>query len=363
MAQTTNPLKRAGRIAFAPRRAMLSRAQTRTCKPTTTMKSTSNRIQRQQPAPSPRRRFLKTVLQLTAGVAVGPVISRPWAAQANASGFPGTLCLFSKHLPDADWTRLGQLIKQLGLASVDLTVRPGGHVLPARVAEDLPKAVATLRAAGVSVPMISTGLVSAQEPAALPTLQTAGKLGIPFCKPGYWKYALTDVRAELAKFATEFRALATLAKQHNVQLGFHNHEGNLGAPLWDVASVIDGLDATSAGYYFDVRHAVVEGGGAGWKIAFNLIAPRLKMIAVKDFYWEKTAKGWRIINCPLGEGMVDWTAYFKLLRQANFAGPLSLHLEYEIKGATKAAIEENTLVAAQRDLAFLQARLKEVYGA
>ncbi|HYE72671.1 MAG TPA: sugar phosphate isomerase/epimerase family protein, partial [Blastocatellia bacterium] len=195
-----------------------------------------------------------------------------------------------------------------------------------------------------------------------PILQAAGKLQIPFCKPGYWKYQFTDVRREVEKFAGEFRALAELAKQSGVQLGFHNHADYLGAPLWDVANVIDALDAKTVGYYFDVRHAVVEGGGAGWKIAFNLIAPRLKMIAVKDFYWEKTARGWRVINCPLGQGMVDWKAYCKLLKQVNFHGPVSLHLEYEIAGTTKAAQEENTLVAAQRDLEFVKTQLKEAYA-
>jgi sugar phosphate isomerase/epimerase len=303
-----------------------------------------------------RRDFLKLASATTCAMALGlpPIAS---------AGFAGTICFFSKHLPQLDWRQLAQAVKKLGCGGVDLTVRPGGHVLPERAAEDLPKAVAAIRAEGVSVPMITTGMLSANDPTAKPILQTAGKLSIPFCKPGYWKYQFADVRHELEKFAGEFRSLAELAGQSGVQLGFHNHADYLGAPLWDVASVIDKLDTKTAGYYFDVRHAVVEGGGAGWKIAFNLIAPRLKMIAVKDFYWEKTSKGWQVINCPLGAGMVDWKAYFKLLRQANFAGPISLHLEYEIAGATAAAQQENTLAAAQQDLTFLQARLKEAFTA
>lgn len=259
------------------------------------------------------------------------------------------------------WQQLSQAVKKLGFGGVDLTVRPGGHVLPERAAEDLPKAVAAIKAEGVSVPMISTGLTSPSEPTAKPILSTAGKLGIPFFKPGYYKYEFKDVRRELEKFGVDFAGLIELSKQTGVQCGFHNHEGNLGAPLWDVATVIDRLDPKWAGYYFDVRHAVVEGGGAGWKIATNLVAPRLKMIAVKDFYWEKSSKGWRIQNCPLGEGMVDWKQYFKLLRQANFHGPISLHLEYEIAGASAAAKEENTIAAAQRDLEFLKARISEAY--
>ncbi|MBI1764185.1 MAG: sugar phosphate isomerase/epimerase [Acidobacteria bacterium] len=306
-----------------------------------------------------RRDFLK--LASSAAVSSAILTDRTTQAAVTETGFKGQVILFSKHLPQLDCAQLAHAVKTLGFAGVDLTVRPGGHVLPERVTEDLPKAVATIRAAELSVPMITTGLVSASEPTAKPILSAAGKAGIPFLKPGYWKYQFSDVRQELAKFAAEFRGLVELAKQNGVQLGFHNHEGNLGGPLLDVVNTIDTLDAKSAGYYFDVRHAVVEGGGAGWKIAFNLIAPRLKMIAVKDFYWEKTAKGWKIINCPLGAGMVDWQAYFKLLQQANFAGPISLHLEYEIGGATKAAVEENTLAAAQRDLAFVQARLKEAY--
>lgn len=299
-----------------------------------------------------RRDFLKSASAFAATSAL----------PAAANGFNGTFCFFSKHLPMLDWQSLAKAVKKLGLGGVDLTVRPGGHVLPERAAEDLPKAVAAIRGEGLAVPMITTGLTSGSDATAKPILLTAGKLAIPYFKPGYYKYQFADVRKELEKFGQDFRSLIEVGKQSGVQCGFHNHEGYLGAPLWDAATVIDQLDPKWAGYYFDVRHAVVEGGGAGWKIAFNLIAPRLKMIAVKDSYWEKTSKGWRQVNCPLGEGQVDWKAYCKLLRQANFHGPISLHLEYEIKGATPAALEENTLAAAQRDRAFLQARLQEAYA-
>ena len=50
------------------------------------------------------------------------------------------------------------------------------------------------------------------------------------------------------------------------------------------------------------------------------------MVAVKDCLWVKSPKGWEIENCPLGEGLVDWTFVGKALRDAAFAGPISLHL-------------------------------------
>ncbi|MBO0720922.1 MAG: sugar phosphate isomerase/epimerase [Blastocatellia bacterium] len=295
-----------------------------------------------------RREFLKSASAFAAASAFQD------AAQQTGP----SVCFFSKHLPKMDVSTLARAVKKLGFNGVDLTVRPEGHVIPERAADELPRAVEAIRAEGMSVPMITTALTSASDPAARAILSIAGKLSIPYFKPGYYKYSFIDVRRELEKAMKDFRSLIDLSSQYGVQAGFHNHEANVGESLWDVASTIDQLDPKWAGYYFDVRHAVCEGGAAGWKIAFNLIAPRLKMIAVKDFYWGKTSKGWQQINCPLGEGMVDWKTYCKLLRKADFHGPISLHLEYEIPGETTAVIEEKTLAAASRDLKFLKTQLE-----
>jgi sugar phosphate isomerase/epimerase len=261
------------------------------------------------------------------------------------------------------WGRLAKSIKRLGFDGVDLTVRKEqGHVMPERVTEDLPKAFAAFQDEGVDVPMITTSLTSADDPAARPILATAGKLGIPYFKAGYYRYKLIDVEKELAEAGKQFRGLAELAQQCGIQVGYHNHEEYIGAPVWDIARVIEPLDPKWAGYYFDPRHAVAEGGVGGWKIATNLVSRRLKMVAVKDFYWGKTArKGWEDVNCPLGQGMVDWKYFFKAMAYAGFQGPISLHLEYDIPGATPAAKEENTLAAAARDLEFLRARVREAY--
>ena len=288
---------------------------------------------------------------------------------AEASGSPpgaaytGTLCLFSKPLPAMDWRRLGQAAKSVGFGGIDLTVRRGGHVQPERAAEDLPKAVAAIREEGLDVPMITTELTSADDPAARAILSTAAKLSIPFFKPGYYQYKMVNVRRELEPAASQFRGLVSLSKQYGIQAGYHNHEEYVGAPVWDMASVIDTLDPQWAGFYFDARHAVAEGGVGGWKIATNLVMPRLKMVATKDFRWEKTATGWTARNCPLGEGMVDWKYFANALAAGGFQGPISLHLEYDVAGESTAAREENIVAALQRDLQFLKTRLRESYGA
>jgi sugar phosphate isomerase/epimerase len=122
----------------------------------------------------------------------------------------------------------------------------------------------------------------------------------------------------------------------------------------DIAPAIDKLDPQWAGYYFDPSHAFAEGGGGAWKTATNLVLPRLKMVALKDCVWKKAEKGWTIENCPLGEGMVDWFWTGAAIRRANFSGPISIHVEYEIDGATPAERTRRTIEAARRDLTVAQ---------
>ena len=282
------------------------------------------------------------MLAVTAQAAIaGAIAGTPATAQPRRE-----FCLFSKHLPELAWSDLGKAVKESGFEGVDLTVRAGGHVLPERASDDLPKAIDAITSHGLKVPMITTELTSASAPAARPLLMAAAKSGVKYFKTGYWRYsASSDVRAQVAATGKALAELAVLAAECGIEMGFHNHQAYIGAALWDIAPSMDRLDPRWAGYYFDPRHAVAEGGGGSWKAATYLVAPRLKMVAIKDCQWTKGAKGWEVVNCPLGEGQVDWTFVGKALRDANFAGPISLHLEYEIPPGTR-----HTLDAAVRDL-------------
>jgi sugar phosphate isomerase/epimerase len=310
-----------------------------------------------------RNLLTRRTLIEAAGAAVASALAiRPASAGAESSTTVDSrpFCFFSKHLPDLSWTDLAAAIVDMGYDGIDLTVRTGGHVTPERATQDLPRAVEAIRAKGTGVRMITTGLTSASDPTARPILEAAGKAGIRLVKPGYWKYALEDVRAEIAAMIRDVTGLASLARDCGVELGVHNHTGNVGGGIWDIAPYIDTLDARTVGYYFDPRHALVEGGGIGWKTATLLVAPRLKMIAVKDFFWARQKGAWKIQDCPLGEGMVDWPWFAKAISQTRFAGPVSVHFEYEIPGATPDDVRRNTIAAGRRDLAFIRAQFDGV---
>src|SRR5690606_35269097 len=140
-------------------------------------------------------------------------------------------------------------------------------------------------------------------------------------KAGYYRFQFKDVRAELASAVKSFAALLDLASEDGVTFGYHNHSGIYdGPPSWDTLQRVEPLSREAAAYYFDIRHAVVEGGAAGWRLATHLVAPRLRMLAAKDFYWDRQADGrWRIVDCPLGEGVVNWPAFCAEIAKTSFA--------------------------------------------
>ncbi len=289
------------------------------------------------------------------------------AASATAVGATPerpTLCLFTKHIPTNGYKELARSLRDLGFDAADLTVRPRGHVLPENVERDLPKAVEALAAENVSVPMISTGLLSLQDPAARPTLYTAGRLKVPFFKLGYHRYrSFDDLDGYLASVKADVEGLAALARYAGVTGGFHNHSGAyVGSALWDHWWILRDINPEEVGFYFDPCHATIEGGSAGWEIGFHRIKDRLKMVACKDFSWQKQDGKWKSVMCPLGQGMVDYPRFFKLLAASGFSGPISLHVEYKIEAPTESQRLERELQAIERDYKYLRTQFETAFG-
>lgn len=326
-----------------------------------------------------RRDFLQATPVLAGALAASAGVSKTMpagkprggdhAAPAARGPFRGTLCLFSKPVPQLSWQELAENAKNAGFGGIDLTVRAGGHVLPERVIADLPRAVTAIRGVGLEVPMITTELLAAEDPAAEPIVSTASKLSIPFLKPGYYHYKFVNVLAELQEAGRRFRGLVELAGKHGVQVGYHNHDGYIGAPTWDMARVIEPLDSHSCGYYFDLSQATTEGGAGGWKIAANLVMPRLKMIAAKDFVWKQVGEHrWEAENVPLGQGMSHWKEFVQTLAQSDFHGPITIHEEYSIAGVSDSqgiALSREkvaeVMAAARTDLEYLKSLIHEAY--
>jgi sugar phosphate isomerase/epimerase len=253
---------------------------------------------------------------------------------------PGSpkICIFSKHLQWLNVADAARLAMDLGFDGIDLTVRKGGHIEPSRAAEDLPRAVETIRKAGLEVPMVTTDIVTAQSEHAGEILRTISSLGIRAYRWGGFRLDPSrSIPDQLEAARGPVRDLAALNSSHGVCAMYHIHSGAglLGASIWDLYLVLKGFDPDAVAVNFDIAHATIEGGLGGWRNSASLIAPFTRGIALKDFYWEKGADGaWQPRWCAIGDGMVNFTEYFRALG-AGFRGPIQLHFEYREMGGAE----------------------------
>ena len=283
---------------------------------------------------------------------------------------PGRLsvAIMSKFMQFLDLKEMSEAAAQIGFDGIDLCVRPGAHVLPERVEEDLPRAVAIMRKAGLQVPMITTDIVDAESPHAEPVLRTAGALGIGLYRWGGFTYNnQPGIISQLDALKPRVKGLDDLNRRHKVCAMYHTHsgQGQVGASIWDLWILLREFDPQSIAVNFDVGHATVEGGGGGWLHSARLILPLTRGLAIKDFSWGQDQNGkwvpkWR----PLGKGMVDFRLFLQILRSARFSGPVQMHFEYPLggveNGATVLTKERREVFAAMKtDLNTFRAWLRE----
>ena len=273
--------------------------------------------------------------------------------------------IFSKHLQFLDYKTTGEMAAEMGFSGVDLTVRPNGHVLPERVKTDLPLAVDAIRKSGINCKMITTTIQSINNPLDVDILETASAQNISFYRPDWFKYK-EGMRMEnsLLFYQQEIRKLSELNKKLGLIGCYQNHAGTrVGSSFWEVKKIIDTSDNKYFGTQYDVRHAMVEGGNS-WENGLKLLHGNIKVIVLKDFKWGKVNGKWEAINVPVGEGMVNFDYYFKLLKKYKLKPPVSLHLEYDLGGAEKGnrtiTVDKKVVFdAMKRDLMNVQKLWKE----
>lgn len=251
------------------------------------------------------------------------------AAASSGTGKLGTLHVFSKPLQFLSYDDCARMIAEAGFGGIDYTVRPAGHVLPEKVNDDLPRAVEAAKKAGLKVEMITTAITSAKDPATEPLLRTAAKLGVKVYRYGNFGFdEKLGVMGSLQKHRAAIKELAALNQSLGLHGAIQNHAGTrVGGPIWDLYEVLREEDPKWSGVQYDIRHAVAEG-GQSWPLALKLVAKWIRCVDLKDFRWDQKPGRATIENVPIGEGIVPYDAYFKLVRELGIQGPASFHFEY-----------------------------------
>lgn len=287
---------------------------------------------------SSRRRFIKHTVAASCAL--------PFAGICKKTLFQDTdpdkldVSIFSKHLQFLDFKETGQMAAELGFNGVDLTVRPKGHVLPEKVTTDLPNAIKSIKASGSICKMITTSIESVDNPHDLAIIKTAGQNGISYYRTHWYKYAEDkSMPQSISQYQNQIYELGELNKKHNIIGCYQNHAGTkVGASYWEIYKLLEKADPKFFGTQYDIRHATVDS-GYSWTNGLKLLHKRIKVIVLKDFKWGKVGNQWKALNVPIGEGMVDFKKYFKLLKSYGLNPPVTLHLEYPLGGAEKGKYE------------------------
>ena len=290
---------------------------------------------RKDPPRLSRRAFLtKTALAGSAiGLSAGVGVENSAAAEAGAA--PRFLIIgFSKPFQKLNAEETAELVTKVGWDGIECPVRAQGQIEPERATDELPRFVEVLRRHKLEIHQAATDITSMKTPHAETLLRTLARLGIRRFRLGHFTYGPEGWPPDrLKEIAPALRDIAAACKELGLQAGFHNHSGRqmVGAPVWDIFTLIRDLDPAHIGFCFDIGHATLEG-GLDWPVNARLAGPRLAAVVVKDFYWKKESSGWKDTWCPLGEGMVD-RSFFAWLKKTQYRGPICQHHEYPLGDA------------------------------
>jgi sugar phosphate isomerase/epimerase len=301
-----------------------------------------------------RRSFIKNTTLVTAAL---PLIHQNTFSSEYTNDSLPKIHIFSKHLQFLDYEAMAQKAKEIGFDGIDLTIRPQGHVLPEKVDVDLPKVVAAMKKVGFRPSLFCTAVEDAQKEIDKKLLETAAKYGFTHYRMNWYRFPSDQNMPEaIESFRKKMVGLSDLNKKLNLKGCYQNHAGvMLGGSVWEIWNILQGTNPQHMGVQYDIRHATVEG-GLNWPNGVKLLHSAIKTVVLKDFHWEKINGKWITKNVPLGEGMVDFKGYFKLLKQYKVDVPFCLHLEYpELGGANNGAFKitvepEVVYKAMKRDL-------------
>jgi sugar phosphate isomerase/epimerase len=274
------------------------------------------------------------------------------------------LVMFSKMLQEFSVAEASRRIRALGFDGVDLTVRAAGHVLPERVTQDLPQAVSAIKDQGLTVPMISTAITKAGDTSTEAILASAAHQNIRLLKLGYWNAPRGKLLESIDRARRDLDGLERLAEAAHLTLCIHNHSGPgyvncQPAVVW---TLLRDRNPNHVAAYFDPGHAAVEGGFGGWRQSLEMLAPLMRIVAIKDFRWKSEAgtpkPAWHTEQVPLRDGLVAWPEFFQFLKKTDFDGPISLHSEYKGVHSWRDLTTQELIDQTADDLGFVKSLMQ-----
>lgn len=252
------------------------------------------------------------------------------------TGPKGEYHIFSKLFQHLDYDHVAELFAQAGAQGIEWTIRKGGHIEPARLKTDLPKAVAAARKQGLKSEMAVVSYTSPDDEGAADTLKAMADQGFRQFRPGYYFYGKDETPAEAAdRVKASLAKWAAFGEKTGLRSVHQNHSAcganfMFGSLIWDMWDVMKDFDPRFVAFEYDPMHAMCETGVA-FARAFEKVLPHVGAICLKDFHFKmaKDNKRWAKQLCPAGEGIVPWQQVKDIAAKGGVHGPYVLHFEWD----------------------------------
>ncbi|MBI3463491.1 MAG: sugar phosphate isomerase/epimerase [Planctomycetes bacterium] len=270
--------------------------------------------------------------------------------------------LFTDNLADLNVADVCAEARRAGFDGLDLTLRTGGHVRPEQAELGLAEARRSADAAGISIPMVTTAITSADSPHAEDTFAAAAHYGVRRLKLGYWRYTpFGALVKQLDQARTMLDSVIKLARRYGVLPCVHVHSGDIlsnGGPATYL--IIRDFAPADVGAYVDPMHMTAEGGVSGWKMGLDLLAPWIALVGIKNFRFVEDGRDqrgqlrFRTQYTPLADGQAPLPEFIDHLKQLRYDGVVSLHSEYKGRSSFRVLNTRELLIQSAEDLRYLK---------
>jgi sugar phosphate isomerase/epimerase len=239
---------------------------------------------------------------------------------------------------------LGNIAARVGAAGydgIDWRVQTDYHVPPAQLAERAQDIREICAGEGLEIPTLRTyadptdvGFLEVAREAALEMGCASVRIG------GFGYDGSVDFADVYASAVTQLRGVEQVFGGSGVRALIEVHFGTIHASAAGTRALLEHVDPSAVGVIADPSNMVVEG-REDWRMAFDMLAPYLQVVDVRNSRWAPApGGGWDWEWAPLAEGMAPWPELVALLAGRGFDGWLTNENIFQVPTSSTGYIGE-----------------------
>jgi len=246
-------------------------------------------------------------------------------------------CLeFPKFFQELSAEKLGETLKDIGFDGVDVMVRDGYWVTYSTLKDSLPSYIKTMHSFGLSTKSATTSIADINTPGFEDMYRIFADNGIEMYRYGGFSYrGMGTFHDDFQKARSDIAELENLGKKYGVKAIIQMHGGTLHCSSSMSYFLLTGFDPQYVGSHYDPGNMVHQEGYEDWEKGLDIIKPYLCYVGVKNAapflvpHQESYKLRWRKHWTTLADGLVNWEHVLRVLKKAEYDGPLCFHNFYE----------------------------------